>query len=103
VQRARLGEPANHRDDSAEIPIKGTDQLRYQIEVDYPASSAVSCIAEQLAEKGFNKDDSAPAVIIPELSIGLPAGASEAVRLSSNGSFLAVGTRETIRVFQTTQ
>jgi hypothetical protein len=51
----------------------------------------------------FNKDDSAPEVIIPELRAGLPAGASEAVRLSSNGSFLAVGSRKTIRVFQTTQ
>jgi len=51
----------------------------------------------------FNKDDPAPELIIPELFAGLPAAASKSVRLSSNGSVLAVGTHETIKVFQTTQ
>jgi hypothetical protein len=35
------------------VKFEGTDQLGYQIEVDYPASSIVSCISGQLKEKGW--------------------------------------------------
>jgi hypothetical protein len=35
------------------VKFEGTDQLSYQIEVEYPAVSIVSCISTQLAEKGW--------------------------------------------------
>ncbi len=35
------------------VKFEGTDQLSYQIEADYPASSIVSCISAQLKEKGW--------------------------------------------------
>ncbi len=35
------------------VKFEGTDQLGYQIEVGYPASSIVSCISGQLKEKGW--------------------------------------------------
>jgi hypothetical protein len=35
------------------VKFEGTDQLSYQIEVEYPASSIVSCISAQLKEKGW--------------------------------------------------
>lgn len=35
------------------VRFQGTEQLDYQVEVDYPASSIVSCISEQLKEKGW--------------------------------------------------
>jgi len=35
------------------LKFEGSDQLSYQIEVEYPASSIVSCISTQLREKGW--------------------------------------------------
>ena len=35
------------------VKFEGTDQLSYQVEVEYPASSVVSCISAQLQEKGW--------------------------------------------------
>ena len=35
------------------VKFEGTDQLSYQVDVDYPASSIVSCISAHLKEKGW--------------------------------------------------